>query len=459
MENKNILATESEGKLLRMFAIPCVLSLIIQSLYNLVDQIYIGHCESLGAIGNAATGIVYPLTVIALGIGLWLGDGCAASMSLNQGKNNVKDTNKSVGTALFFGSIISILLMIFCFLFKEGILSSIGASGKILDFSMEYANFIIAGFFFFCLACVLNPIIRADGSPKYAMAAMAIGAVINIALDPIFIFAIPMGMTGAALATFLGQTITFLLHVGYLFKTKTFRLRVKSIIPQVKQIKLILQLGISSFLTQLAIVIISVVNNTLLLKFSASSGYDTYITQGVITLAFKVYGIVVSIVIGIASGGQPVIGYNFGAKQYDRVKKTLKYILISTVIVGVVLTLIFELTPNIFLVIFGTGGEGIDIIAYQNFTFLTFRIYLGFILFTCIIKVIAIFFQAIGAPIRATMISMARDIIFLIPSAILLANLGGIDLFLWSAPIADALGFILAVFLTIFMLKSMGKEE
>ncbi|MDE6472208.1 MAG: polysaccharide biosynthesis C-terminal domain-containing protein [Clostridia bacterium] len=453
----NFLGVEKVGKLMKMFAIPCVLSLIIQSLYNLVDQIYIGNCATLGATGNAATGIVYPLTVIALGIGLWIGDGCAACMSLNQGQGNTKGTAKSVGTALFYGTIASIVFMIMCFCLKDKILVAIGAQGDILDKSSEYANFIIGGFLFFTLACVLNPIVRADGSPKFAMLAMAIGAIINIALDPLFIFGFKMGMTGAALATFLGQLITFVLHVAYLFKSKTFKLKIADFIPS-KAIGSILKFGISSLLTQLAIVIISIVNNILLFKYSASSGYDTAITQGVITLAFKVFGIVVSVAIGIASGAQPVIGYNYGAKKYDRVKKALLYMMIATVVVGVIATIIFEAVPQVFLLIFGNGGEGVDPVIYKEFTCLTFRIYLGFILFTCIVKNLAIFFQAIGSPIKATIISMMRDVIILVPLSIIMAKFGGIDALLWSAPISDTVGVVLALVLTLHALRVMNKK-
>ncbi|MDE6614101.1 MAG: MATE family efflux transporter [Clostridia bacterium] len=455
----NFLGIEKVGKLMKMFAIPCVLSLIIQSLYNLVDQIYIGHCATLGAAGNAATGIVYPLTVIALGIGLWIGDGCAACLSLNQGQGNTKGAAKSVGTALFYGTIASIVLMIICFCLKDKILVAIGAQGDILDKSSEYANFIIGGFLFFTLACVLNPIVRADGSPKFAMLAMAIGAIINIALDPLFIFGFKMGMTGAALATFIGQLITFVLHVAYLFKSKTFRLKIADFAPKAKEIANILKFGVSSLLTQLAIVIISIVNNILLFKFSVSSGYDTAITQGVITLAFKVFGIVISVAIGIASGAQPVIGYNYGAKKYDRVKKALLYMMIATVVVGAVATLIFEAFPQVFLYIFGNGGEGVDPVIYKEFTCLTFRIYLGFILFTCVIKNLAIFFQAIGSPIKATLITMTRDVIVLVPLSIILVNVGGISALLWSAPISDAVAFVLALGLTLNVLAVIRKKN
>lgn len=297
--------------------------------------------------------------------------------------------------------------------------------------------------------------IRADGSPKYAMLAMAAGAVINIALDPVFIFACNMGMTGAALATFLGQAITFILHAAYLFKSKTFRLHLKDFIPSGTELISIARLGISSLLTQLAIVIISIVNNVLLMHFSAASGYSAEITQSVITLAFKVFGIVISVVVGIASGGQPIIGYNYGAKKYDRVKSALKIMLIATVAVGVVATLIFELFPKLFIYIFGDGGQGVDHDAYAEFTYLTFRIYLGTILLTCIIKVMAIFFQSIGSPFKATLVTMARDVIFLVPLSIGMAFAGGINLLLWAAPVSDALGLILTAALTVFALKSM----
>ncbi len=460
MEKENaFLGEERVGKLLRMFAIPCVLSLIIQSLYNLVDQIYIGHCETLGAAGNAATGIVYPLTIVALGLGLWIGDGCAARISLNQGRSETSKTSRSVGTAVFCGVIVSIVLSVLCYCFKDGLLAGIGANGRILEFSSEYANFIIGGFILFILACVLNPVIRADGSPKYAMLAMAIGAIINIALDPVFIFGCNMGMTGAALATFLGQTITFILHAAYLFKSKTFRLKLKDFLPSGKEIAGIAQLGISSLLTQLAIVIISIVNNVLLMHFSASSGYSAEITQSVITLAFKVFGIVISIVVGIASGGQPIIGYNYGAKKFDRVKSALKMMLIATVAVGIVATLVFELFPKLFIYIFGDGGQGVDPEAYSAFTYLTFRIYLGTILLTCIIKVLAIFFQSIGSPVKAALITMARDVIFLVPLSIWFAYAGGIGLLLWAAPVSDALALILTVFLSIFALKNMKENR
>lgn len=457
--SNSFLGTEKVGKLLLKFSLPCVLSLIIQALYNLVDQIFIGHSPALGATGNAATGIVYPLTVIALGLGLWLGDGAAAAMSISQGKNDTAGTAKSVGNALFFGTAFGAILTVLTLCCNTPLLSAIGAAGEVLDAAVEYSLFISIGFIFFILACVLNPIIRADGSPRFAMLAMAVGAIINIVLDPVFIYAADMGMTGAALATFLGQTVTFILHVAYLFKSKTFKIKRKDFLPSFPVLGKLLKYGISSFLTQLAIVIISVVNNALLKVYSTTSGYDPQITQGVITLAFKVFGIVVSIIVGIASGGQPILGYNYGAKKYNRVRKTYKYILLATLIVGVIATVLFEACPKLFLMIFGDGGDKVDKTVYAQFTVLTFRSYLGFIALTCIIKVSAIFLQSIGKPVLAATLSMCRDVVFLVPSAIVMCVYGGVDLLLWSAPISDVLSFAMCTAIVWLVLNKMPKTD
>jgi len=313
-QDNKFLGTIKVGKLLRMFSIPCVLSLIIQALYNIVDQIFIGNASYL-PLGNTATGIVYPLTVIALALGLFLGDGTAATISINQGKNQTEDTHKSVGTGLTIGLIVSIVLVAVSYIFCEPILKFFGARGEALIFladAKEYSTWIIAGFPLFLLACVMNPIVRADGSPKFAMLAMAISAIVNIILDPIFIFVANMGMTGAALATFIGQLITFALHVGYFFKSKNFKLKWRSFKPDFKLLGTSLKLGISSFLTQLAIVIISVVNNILLGAFFVATVQNAI---GIFTVVFKVFGIVISVAIGVASGGQPILGYNYGAKK------------------------------------------------------------------------------------------------------------------------------------------------
>ena len=448
LDNK-FLGTEKVGKLLKMFSIPCVLSLIIQALYNLVDQIFIGN-SNLGQLGNTATGIVYPLTVIALALGLFIGDGSAACISINQGRSQTKDTHKTIGTGITIGLIVSAVLVAFSFIFRKGILVGFGAKeASVLQYSMEYSTWIIIGFPLFLLACVLNPIIRADGSPKFAMLSMALGAVTNIALDPLFIYAFKMGMNGAALATFIGQLVTFVLSAIYFFKSKNFKLSLKSFIPDFKLLWLSLKLGISSFLTQISIVIISIVTNNILNVYLPG---DTS-AIGLLTIAFKVFGIVVSIAVGIASGGQPILGYNYGAKKYDRVKQAFKYIMLTTFIVGVVATILFEACPQYILAIFGYSQV-------PEFGMLIFRIYLGFILLTCLTKVASILFQAVGCPIKSTLIAMLRDLIFLVPLTILLPlTTKTIYPFYWAAPISDFLTTIVAGGLLIDLFKQMSKEQ
>lgn len=458
MENENILGKEKVGKLLRMFSIPCVLSLVIQALYNLVDQIFIGHKATLGAAGNAATGVVYGITVLALGIGLWLGDGTAANMSLKQGSKNTDGIGKSIGSVLTFSLILSVALMALFFAFQTPILKTMGGYGNVLDLAKTYSTYIVLGFIFYILSTVLNPIIRADGSPMFAMIAMIIGAIINIVLDPIFLFVFNMDIEGAALATIIGQAVTFILSIFYLFKSKTFKLRLKDFILN-KEILVVLKLGISSFLTQFAIFIITLVNNMMLLNVSVKSGYDIAITQGGITLAFKVFGIIISIAVGIAAGGQPIIGYNFGAGNIERVKKTFKLIVISCLILGIITTIIFEVYPQMFLAIFGDGGDGVDHNAYSNFVIKTFRIYLSTILLSVFVKVFAIFFQSIGKALYATIVSIGRDVVIIVPAAIILAYAGGVDAFLWSAPIADSLGFIITIIFYILCMKELKEQK
>lgn len=455
MDNSNqtadnkFLGTEKVGKLLKMFSIPCVLSLIIQALYNLVDQIFIGN-STLGQLGNTATGIVYPLTVIALALGLFIGDGAAACISINQGRNQTKDTHKTIGTGIVIGLMVSLVLVAVSFIFRNQILMGFGAQEEsVLACSIEYSTWIIIGFPLFLLACVLNPIIRADGSPKFAMLSMALGAVTNIILDPIFIYALNMGMNGAAFATFIGQLVTFVLSVAYFFRSKNFKLTLKSFIPNFKLLWQCLKLGISSFLTQISIVIISVVTNNILNLYLPG---DTA-AIGLLTIAFKVFGIVVSIAVGIAAGGQPVLGYNYGAKRYSRVKEALGYILLSTFIVGAVATLLFEVCPQYILAIFGYSQV-------PEFGMLIFRIYLGFILLTCLTKVVSIIFQAIGSPVKSTLIAMLRDLIFLVPLTILLPlSTKTIYPFYWAAPISDTLTAIIAALLLLKLLKQINSEQ
>ncbi len=445
MNNNKFLEEVKVGKLLRMFAIPCVISLVVQALYNIVDQIFIGFTQGLGELGNTATGIVYPLTVIALAIGLLIGDGIAAKLSINQGQNNTKNNSKIIASNLTWGLIISLFMMTLGLIFIKPILTGFGANGVILPFALDYSTFILIGFPLFIVGTIINPIIRADGSPKYAMFSMIAGAITNIILDPVFLFGCKMGMNGAALATFLGQLVTFVLSVVYLFRAKTFKLKLSNFIPNIKLFGTVSKLGISSFLTQISIVIISIINNNLILSLLPTDNSAI----GMLTIAFKVFGIVISIIVGIACGGQPIIGYNYGARRFDRVKQTLKYIMISTLIVGLLATCLFLFLPKQIFALFGYSQV-------SDFGVKCFTIYMNMILLTCFTKTTAIFFQSIEKPVKATLVAMCRDVLFLVPLTFIMYNFG-VDAFLWSAPISDILTTILAVIFLVLVFKEFGK--
>ena len=453
-DNK-ILGTERIGKLLVKFAVPCILSLVIQALYNIVDQIFIGNSGYL-PYGNSATGIVFPLTVVALAIALFIGDGTAACISLNQGKNQTENTHKSIGTGLVIGLFASVILMIICFCACEPILKFFGASGKgeiYLQDAKEYSTFIFAGFAFYILGTIMNPIIRADGSPRFAMIAMIAGAVTNIVLDPILLYAAKMGMNGAALATFIGQAVTFVVEILYFIKPKTFKLTIKSFIPNFKLLGGSLKLGVSSFLTQMSIVIIATVSNIMIGKYFVA---DAENAVGIFNVVFKFYGIAVNVVIGVSIGSQPIIGYNYGAGKYDRVKKTFKIVLLVTLILGAITTILFEVCPEFILSLFGYAQPK-NTAAEIAFGVNAFRIYCGFVLITFFIKSVSIFFQSIGYPVRSTALALLRDVIFLVPLSILLPMIKP-NVFFWAAPISDALAIIIAIILLVLAFKNMPKS-
>ncbi len=443
------------GKLLFRFAMPCVLSLLISALYNIVDQIFIGNSE-LGYLGNAATGVVFPLLIITQAFAWWISDGCAAFLSICQGKKDTENAHKSIGTGIVVNFVISMILLTLGLIFKEPILRTFGASDQTIDMAIDYFTIVASFFPVFMFMNGLNAVIRSDGSPVYSMICQGSGAIINIILDPIFIFACKWGITGAAWATVIGQCVSALLTFIYLFNTKTFKLTIKSFIPNFKVFKNIINLGISSFITQVSIVAIALVCNIVLAKYGAMSIYGPDIPISVISVETKVFTVLVNIVVGIALGGQPILGYNIGCEKMSRVKKTYLLMMMCTIIVGLVFTLLNEIYPDMFIIMFGNGGD-----LYMEFARKTFRVFLSLVTFTLIIKVSAIFFQSIGSPIKASIASLIRDIVCFIPCCFILPilfekNGEGVIGILYSAPIADIIGIAVTIILTIFQFKKMN---
>ena len=447
------------SKLIKKFAIPCVISMIVAALYNIVDQIFIGWSKA-GAFGNAATNIVYPFTVIALAFALLVGDGAAALFNLSLGAKNKEKANKSIGNGLILLIIISVILTILGLVFSKQVLRIFGGNPdevQCYQYAKDYLRIICYGLPFYIIGQGLNASIRSDGSPKYAMFATVIGAISNIILDPIFIFVFNMSVKGAAIATIIGQILTFIVSLLYLKKSKSFKINKESLKLDKKICKKSTSLGLASLITQLAIVIIIAVANNLVGKYGyatiASSGvaYGAVTPLAVIGICMKVFGIVVSVVIGVSLGGMPIIGYNMGAKNIQRVKETIKYILITNFIIGCIAFIIFELYPEFIINIFGNDNS----FEYLEYAKYCLRIFLGGIILTCMTKSLSILLQSMGSSFKSTLLALARDVIFFVPAIIIIATLShSVVTMLWSAIIADVLSFVLGISLLKSELKN-----
>ena len=460
-ENSQFLGTEKLSKLMLKFSIPCVLSLLVSALYNIVDQIFIGNSE-LSALGNAATGVVFPIFIISQAFAWCYGDGCAAYLNICQGKGQAQNAHRAIGTGVTITIITSAVLMAVFYPLSEQILRLFGASDNSIGYATEYF-YIVLGFFpVYMLSNMMNAVIRADGAPQWSMASMLAGALVNIALDPAFIYGAKWGMFGAALATGIGQVISFVISLIYFFRTKTFKLTFKSLIPDFKEFSGALKLGASSFITQMTIVIISLVCNIMLAKYGAMSHYGADIPIAIIGIESKVFTVVINLVVGIVLGCQPIISYNMGAKKYDRVKALYLRILLCTVIIGVVSTILFEAAPRAVVAMFGKPTNIPNPEDYWLFGEKTFRIFLCLVTFTCIVKMTSIFFQAVGKPVQAVVSSMVRDILCFIPLIIIFPlTIGGVESILYAAPVADAIAMIIATALTILFMRSIraNKED
>lgn len=466
MEQQNIQANQTQeadegeylgkckiSKLMLKFSIPCVLSLLVSALYNIVDQMFVGNSQ-LSALGNAATGVVFPIFIIAQAFAWCFGDGCAAYLNICQGKKDAQNAHRAIGMGITATLVISLILMAVFFPLKTQLLYLFGASENSIGYAVEYFNWILAFFPVYMLSNTMNAVIRADGSPAVSMASMLAGAIINIILDPVFIFGCNWGMTGAAVATVIGQTVSFAVALWYFFRTKTFKLKLKSFVPDFKEFKNVLQLGASSFITQMTIVAISLVCNIMLAKYGGMSKYGADIPIAIIGIESKVFTVVVNLVVGIVLGCQPIISYNMGAKKFDRVKELYRKILLCTLIIGIVSTLLFELAPRAVVGMFGTPTN-VDPENYWEFGKKTFRIFLSLVTFTCVIKMTSIFFQAVGKPVRAVIASMIRDIVCFIPLIIIFPACFGIEGILYASPVADLVAMVVAAILTITFIKTL----
>lgn len=449
MENNNYLGTEKVGVLLRKFAIPCICSLIISCLYNIVDQIFVGNM--VGYVANGATGIIFPITVVGWALSLFFGDGAAAALSVSLGKGETKDIHRSAGNAILWILVAGLVVIGVAYIGGDNLLWLIGATSENIEMAHDYGMIIFA---MMPLAMVQNglaSIIRADGSPRYSMVAMIVGAIINIIGDPICISI--WGIQGAAIATIAGQFVSFLICIAYLGKSKTFKISAVSFKPDFILTRKMMSLGTSSLLTQFFIVIITIVNNILLVKYGVQSVYGADVPLSAFVVIMKLFQIVLNVAIGIAVGAQPIVGYNYGAGNYGRVKELLKLVLKWTAIVCMICTVLFEAIPQVFILMFGAESE-----LYLEFAINCLRIYLSLIIFTCLQKVCAIFLQSIGHAKKAVPLSALRDVLLIIFSLIAPRILGVTGVF-WAAPLADLIAIVITACVMRGLWKELGREE
>lgn len=448
--NKNaFLEKESVGKLMLKYSVPCIISLLVAALYNIVDQIFIANADYLGSYGNAANTAVYPLTVIALAVAVMIGNGCCAYVSIKQGSGEHDKVSRSIGSAVVVSVVAGIVITAVYALFADQLIIMFGGgvNDETFRLSKEYFIYITAGIPFYVFGQAMNPVIRSDGSPRFAMISTLAGAVVNIILDPVFIFTFRLGMMGAAVATVLGQVLTAVLAIIYLTRMKTVKLSRSSLRFHSSVAREYIPLGICSFLSQISLVAAMAAINNMLKKYGALDpifGQDMYsqIPMAVIGIVMKFFQIVISVVIGMAAGCIPVVGYNVGAGRNDRVKKLLTRLLIAEAAVGAIGLIAVELFPRQLIGIFGAANESVY---YTDFAVRSFRVYLCLLIPACINKAAFIFLQSLGKPVTSTMLSMMREVIFGVGFALLLPIWFGLDGVLYSMPLSDALAFIVSL--------------
>ncbi|KXO16575.1 MATE family efflux transporter [Peptoniphilus sp. GNH] len=444
----NPLGTKDISKLILEFSIPAIISFLVGALYNIVDQIFIG--QGVGILGNAATNVAFPLVNLSISIALLIGAGGAAAYNLYLGARDYKKAEKFAGNAASYLIIFGIFVVLFTLAFLEPLLKIFGATDNILELSKTYAGITAFGLPFMMFSGGYSALIRGDGSPKFSMMCTLVGAIVNTILDPIFIFGLELGIAGAAYATVIGQFLSFVVTAYYLKKMRNVSLKKDSFIPSFFVLKEMARLGMAPFINQLALMFFQIVLNNTLTYYGARSDYGSDIPLAVVGVISKVNIIYLAFTLGICQGCQPVMGFNYGAKSYKRVKETFFKGLRAVMIISVIAFLIFQIFPLQLLKIFGKGSD-----LYYRFGIKYFRIFLAMTFINGIQPICSFFFTSIGKAKKGTFISLTRQIVFLIPLIIIFSRLFGIEGVLFTGPIADFAAASLAVYLASLEIKEL----
>ncbi len=450
--DQNPLGFEKLPKLLRTFAVPCIIAMVVSALYNIVDQIFIG--QGVGYLGNAATNVAFPLTTICMAIALLLGVGGSARFSLELGAGNEEEAAISTGNAISLMIISGIIYFVVIQIFLTPMLLAFGSTAEVLPYATTYTRITAFGLPILILTNGTCSLARADGSPKYSMICMLVGAVINTVLDPIFIFTFDMGIAGAAIATVIGQIVSCIMAVCYIGKFKRIHLKREHFRLRAAACKQIIPLGMSNSFNQLAMTLVQIVMNNSLTYFGAMSVYGSEIPLACCGIVMKINGILVSIIIGIVQGCQPIIGFNYGARKYDRVKGIYKLSILWSLVICGIGFVIFQVFPTQLISLFGNEGP-----EYMHFAERFLRIFLFMVLVMGVQIISSNFFTAIGKAMKGLFLSLTRQVIFLIPLILILPRIFGIDGIVFSAPIADAISFVVTMLLISFEWKRISRLQ
>lgn len=448
----NPLGYKSIPSLLKSFAIPSIIAMLVSSLYNIVDQVFIG--QGVGYLGNAATNVSYPLTTICLAIALLIGIGSASRFSLHLGAGEKDKAAKVVGNGIGMMATFGICYAVLIEIFMTPLLTAFGATADIMPYAQTYSRIVALGMPFLIITNGMSNLARADGSPKYSMTCMLIGAVINTILDPIFIFVFHLGVAGAAWATIIGQFFSFIFAVLYIRKFKNIQLKRSAIRLSLKECAQTASLGMSNSLNQVAITFVQIVLNNSLTYYGAMSEYGKEIPLAACGIVMKTNAILLAVIIGISQGSQPIIGFNYGAHQYDRVRKTYRLAITYNLIVSAIGFILFQFFPRQIISLFGTGEP-----AYFTFAIRFMRIFLFMVIVNGIQLISSNFFAAIGKPVKGLVLSMTRQVIFLIPLVLILPLFFGLDGILFAGPAADSIAFIITIILIAQEMRKMKKME
>lgn len=449
-QEQNPLGTAPVGGLIGKFAIPAIISMLVSALYNIVDQIFIG--QGVGMLGNAATNVAFPVTTIATALALLLGIGGASNYNLEMGAGREKKASSIAGTALSTLVITGVILAVAVLLFLRPLLSLFGATTDVMPYAVDYLGITAVGLPFYALSIGGNHIVRADRSPTYSMTCVLTGAIINTILDPLFIFGFGWGIKGAAWATVIGQIVSGILVVIYFGKFRKMYLEMSMLKPSSECLKAIISLGMASCINQIAMAIVQIVLNNILRYYGGLSVYGSDIPIACVGVISKVNQVFMAICIGISQGCQPIWGFNYGAKKYDRVRLAYRYSVIACTAIATVFFLCFQLFPHQIVSIFGTGSD-----LYFQFAERYLKIFMFMTFANGIQPMSSGFFTSIGKAKLGIVMSLTRQVLFLLPLIVVFSLIMGIDGVMYAGPIADAAALSLAILFARRELVAMKK--